>query len=214
MEALAQERLQRIAPTYGAVERFIERRVFGPWRARIWSLVTGQRVLEVAVGTGSNMPYYPPGVHVTAFDISGARVERARQRAQLLGLDVDLRVMDAEHLELPSAAFDTVVATWVLCSVPNPLSALRELSRVCKPEGQVLLLEHVRIDGPIIGRLMDWFDPLAVRMGAGHINRRTVETVRQSGLAIERIETLAHRGLVKLILARVPAASCVAQEGE
>jgi len=198
------ERWQRIAPTYGTVERFIERRVFGPWRARIWSLVRGSSVLEVAVGMGSNMPYYPRGAHVTAFDINAARVERARQRAQILGLDVDLRVMDAEHLAFPAATFDTVLATWVFCSVPNPVPALRELGRVCKPDGQILLLEHVRIDTPVIGRLMDWLDPWAVRRGAGHINRHTVENVHQAGLEVERVHNLAVGGLVKLIEARVP----------
>jgi ubiquinone/menaquinone biosynthesis C-methylase UbiE len=150
------------------------------------------------------MPYYPPGVHVTAFDIDVARVERARQRAQMLGLDVDLRVMDAEQLEFRAGTFDTIVATWVFCSVPNPVPALRELARVCKPTGQILLLEHVRIDAPVVGRLMDWVDPLAVRMGAGHINRHTVENVRQAGLQTERIESLMRSGLVRLIVARVP----------
>jgi phosphatidylethanolamine/phosphatidyl-N-methylethanolamine N-methyltransferase len=214
LEALTQDRWQRIAPTYGAVERFIERRVFAPWRARVWSLVRGNDVLEVAVGTGSNMPYYPTGVRITAFDISAARVDRARQRAAILGLEVDLRVMDAEHLEFPARAFDTVLATWVFCSVPNPVPALRELGRVCRPDGQILLLEHVRIDAPVMGRLMDWFDPLAVRMGAGHINRHTVEIVRQSGLEIERVEDVNHSGLVKLIVARVRSSTHRAQEGQ
>jgi ubiquinone/menaquinone biosynthesis C-methylase UbiE len=204
LAALAQERWQRIGPTYGAGERFVERRVFAPWRARIWSLVRGSNVLEAAVGAGSNMPYYPSGVHVTAFDISPQRIDLARQRAQILGLDVDLHVMDARHLEFPAGAFDTAVATWVYCSVPDPVLALRELARVCRPGGQILLLEHVRIDAPVVGRLMDWFDPLAVRMGAGHINLRTVENVRLAGLEIERIESLAPGGLVKLIVARAP----------
>ena len=213
MEAYTLERWQRVAPTYGTVERFIERRVFGPWRSRIWSLVRGDHVLEVAVGTGSNMPFYPPGIHVTAFDISSARVGRARQRAQMLGLDVDLRVMDAERLEFPTGGFDTAVATWVLCSVPDAVAALRELGRVVKPKGQILLLEHVRVDAPVIGRLMDWLDPWAVRRGAGHINRHTVETVRQAGLEVERVEDLALDGLVKLIVAWVPSTAGAGQEG-
>jgi len=195
------------------VEGWVERRIFAPWRARIWSLVRGSNVLEAGVGTGANMLYYPRGVHVTAFDINPARVERARQRAQILGLDVDLQVMDAEHLDFPTGTFDTVVATWVFCSVPNPVPALRELARVVKPGGQILLLEHVRIDRPIIGRLMDWFDPLAVRMGAGHINRHTVENVRQGGLEIEPVENLTSNGLVKLIVARPPSAARVPEEG-
>jgi phosphatidylethanolamine/phosphatidyl-N-methylethanolamine N-methyltransferase len=213
VDALTLERWQRIAPTYGAVERFIERRVFGPWRARVWSLVRGSNVLEVGAGTGPNMPYYPSGVQVTATDVSAPRIERARQRAQHLGLQVELRVMDAQQLDFPAATFDAAVATLVFCSVPDPVQGLRELRRVVKPGGQVLLLEHVRIDRPVVGRLMDWLNPLTVRLSGENFNRRTVENVRRAGLEIERAHDLAPAGLVKLIVARPPSPPHLAQEG-
>jgi ubiquinone/menaquinone biosynthesis C-methylase UbiE len=186
------------------LERLVERRVFGPWRARIWSLLRGQHVLEVGAGTGPNLPYYPPGVHVTAVDVSALRIERARQRAQRLGLQADLRVMDAQQLDFPAATFDAAVATLVFCSVPDPVAGLRELARVVKPGGQVLLLDHVRIDRPVVGRLMDWLNPLVARLTGENFNRRTVDNVRRAGLEIERVEDLVRSGLVKLIVARVP----------
>ena len=100
------------------------------------------------------------------------------------------------------------VATFVFCSVPDPERSLRELARVVKPDGRIELLEHVRIDRPqLIGKLMDWLDPLVVRVMGAHINRRTAEVVRQSGLEIEEVEDLAPLGLVKLITAWRPSSN-------
>ncbi len=195
-------RYNRIAPIYDRMEAIIERRAFRGWRKWLWSMVDGSRVLEVGVGTGKNIPYYPPGIRVTAVDLSEKMLERARRRAQELDIEVDLRLMDAQRLEFPGGAFDTVVATFVFCSVPDPVQGLRELGRVLKPGGQIVLLEHVLVDRPVVGKLMQLLDPLVVRLMGVHIKRRTVENVKKAGLHIEQVEELASGGLVKLIVAR------------
>jgi len=192
--AATKARYNRLAPVYDQMEFLAERR-FGPWRERLWSLVLGTQVLEVGV-------YYPEGVQVTAIDLSDKMLAQARQRAAREGVDVELREMDAQALSFEDDSFDTAVATFVFCSVPDPQRGLRELGRVVRPEGHILLLDHVRIDRPIVGSLMDLLNPLVVRIVGANINRRTVENVRRAELIIERVEDLAVMGLVKLIVAR------------
>jgi ubiquinone/menaquinone biosynthesis C-methylase UbiE len=187
------------------MEGLSERR-FHPWRANLWSQVPGQRVLEVGVGTGKNMPFYPAGISITGIDLTPGMLQRAQKRAADLGLNskVDLHLGDVQELDFSNAVFDSAVATFVFCSVPDPVLGLRELKRVVKPSGRVLLLEHTRSPNPFWGAAMDFFNPLVVRMMGANINRRTMENVRLAGLEIERVEELGMGGIFKLIVARVP----------
>ncbi len=198
--AATRARYDRIAPLYDFVEALVERYRFSDWRERAWSLVAGPRVLEVGVGTGKNVPYYPPGVHVTGVDLSARMLTRARKRTAHREPPVTLLQMDAQALDFPDDAFDSGIATFVFCSVPDPILGLREMARVVKPGGQIVLLEHVRSESPLLGRLMDWLDPLVAWLMGPHISRRTVENVRRAGLTIERVKDLDTGGIVKLIV--------------
>ena len=198
-------RYQRIAPVYDFMEALVERR-FLDWRQRLWSLAQGPSVLEVGVGTGKNMPFYPAGISINGIDLTPAMLERARNRLQNIGLQdrVTLQLGDVQALDFPDASFDTAVATFVFCSVPNPVLGLREMKRVIKPGGRVMLQEHMRSPSSVVAALMDLLNPLVVRLMGANINRRTVENVQKAGLELEQVEDLGMGGVFKLIVARAP----------
>lgn len=159
-------------------------------------------MLEVGVGTGKNMPYYPASVDIPAIDLTLGMLERAKKQAAGLNLDVDLHLGDVQALDFPDDTFDDVTATFVFCFVPNPVLGLQEVARVLKPGGRLLLLERARSTHPRIDARMDVLDPFVVRLMGLHIHRRTVENVRRSGLQIERVEELGTGSIFKLIVAQ------------
>ena len=202
--AATRARYQRIAPFYDLMEILPEKRYI-PWREHLWSMVVGPKVLEVGVGTGKNLPFYPPGMEITAIDLTPGMLDRAKKRAIESGLDVDLRIGDVQNLEFPNDTFDTVLATCVFCSVPDPVIGLEEVLRVTKPGGRGLFIEHVRSENLLLGALMDLVNPLVVRMMGPNINRRTVQNVQLAGLEISEIENLGMGDIFKLIAARKPS---------
>lgn len=152
-------------------------------RHRVLSGATG-RVLEVGIGTARNAAHYPTGVRVAGIDLSAAMLDRARRRVAHSGVVDGLVLGDAQQLPYPDATFDTVTATCVFCSVADPVAGLREVRRVVKPTGQVLLLEHVRPRNRVLGWLFDLLSPLTRRLFGPSINRRTEENVAVAGLRV------------------------------
>jgi len=169
----------------------MERLRFASWRIRLRDRIKGKAILEVGVGTGKNFIYYPDGMKVTAIDLSPRMLERAKKRAWALGLDVKILEMDVQHLVFPDHTFDTVFATFVFCSVPDPVKGLQELRRVCKEGGRLLLLEHMRPMDPFLGRVFDLLNPIVVRMMGANINRMTMDNIRMAGWKILVEENLS-----------------------
>ena len=132
-------------------------------------------------------------------------LERARVRAERTGAAVELIEADAQALPFPDATFDAAVATFVFCSVPDPVLGLGELRRVLVPGGQLLLLEHVLSHKPVLRPVMRLLNPLMVRVSGANIDRETAENVRRAGFVNLRVEDL-WLDVVKLIEARVPVA--------
>ena len=195
-----QEVYDRASSRYDFTTRPMEFFVLGRLRRRLWDQAQGQRVLEVGVGTGSSVPHYPAQSRMVAVDLSPGMLFRAVKRADRLGRQVDFVLADAERLPFRAGVFDTVAATCVFCSVPDPVQGLSELRRVSQPEGKTLLLEHVRARNPLLGKVMDWLNPLAMRFSGVNINRDTVSNVKRAGLAIEREDSF-WMSIVKMLRA-------------
>lgn len=198
---VTQSRYDRVAPIYDLMESPMEAFLARDWRELIWSKVEGDKVLEVGVGTGKNISYHPKESQVTAIDISEGMLNRASRKAKRAGSEVELLRMDAQEMDFEDDLFETTIATFVFCSVPDPVKGLREINRVTEPDGQVLLLEHMRPETELPGRLFDLLNPITLRLLGVNINRRTVENVEKSGLEIEEVKHLTTRGIVKLIVA-------------
>lgn len=199
--AAIKKRYDRIAPYFDGMEAVMEGLFFKSWRKRLWAKVDGHHILEVGVGTGKNFDYYPPDARITAIDFSDKMLMQARHKQDRKMAHVELDLMDVQSLYFADNSFDTVIASFVFCSVPAPVKGLKELYRVCKPGGQVLLLEHVLSSKPLLAWLMNLLNPVVVRMFGANINRNTVKNVKSCGFAAVRVDE--HSGdLIKLIEAR------------
>src|SRR5713226_6059221 len=194
---------ERLAPRYDKDITFFEKVLFAGGREWVCSQAKGD-VLEIAVGTGRNFAYYPPDVRLTGIDLSASMLNIARQRADQLGRQVDLRVGDAQALEFADETFDTVVSTLSLCSIPDDRKAISEAKRVLRPGGRLLLLEHVaspRWPVRTVQQLLDW---ITVRTVGDHLVRDPLAHVQAQGFEVERIERLKW-GIVERVTASKPA---------
>jgi len=198
---LIRKRYDRLAPFYDLLEAPVERFRFSSWRNRLTDRVIGKQALEVGVGTGKNLRYYPSNVKVTAIDVSPRMLDKSGKRAEALGIKVDLKLMDAQALKFPDDRFDTVFATFVFCSVPDPVLGLKELRRVCRPAGRLLLLEHMRPENPFLGLVFDALNPLVVRLIGANINRKTINNIHSAGWTVETVRDLSS-DIVRWIEAR------------
>ncbi len=205
-EAQNAQRIRAWSKQAGSYDRLIgwwERRMFGEDN-RPWACDRAQgRVLEVAVGTGLNLPFYDAGVSLVGVDLSPEMLQIARRRADDVGRDVDLREGDAHDLDFEDASFDSVVSTFSLCNIPDIDQALREMHRVLRPGGRLILVDHVRSSVRPVLWVQKVAELLTVRMDGDYLTRRPSQNVERQGFQIIERERFAW-GVVERLVAVKP----------
>ncbi len=177
------EKYDRFAPWYDWVEGVPDLLGVRRLRRRLLRQASG-KVLEVAVGTGKNLQYYPRGCRIIGIDVSREMLNVARERAAKLSMEVSPLLADAEALPFSDKSFETIVSSLSTCTFPNPVNALREMARVCKPAGRILLVEHGRSNREWLARWQDRHaDQFAKPLGC-HWNREPLELARKAGLKV------------------------------
>ena len=190
------------AKTYDRTVGLGERLLVGDLRRRFGAMLTGE-TMEVAIGSGLNLPFYTDAVpRAVGMDLSPGMLAEARVRADKLGREIELVEGDAEAIPFPAASFDTVGISLALCTVPDPERALRELVRICRPGGRIVLLEHVRAPSPLVSLPQRILSPLQERALGCHLARPTLDTARAMGLDIEDVAT-RFAGVFRLAVTRV-----------
>lgn len=200
------ERLRRYwdkhSGSYDKQMTFLDRKVFGDTRSWICGQAGGD-TLEVAIGTGLNLPLYPEDVRLTGIEWSPAMLNLARRQAASLGREVDLREGDAQALDFPDESFDTVVCTFSLCAIPDDRRAIAEMVRVLRSGGVLLLSDHVAASAWPVRMAQRLIELVTVPLGGEHFLRRPIEQLSDHGLAVERHDRFK-LGIVERLAARKP----------
>lgn len=180
-------RYNRISKVYDSLESPMEVMAMGKWRKKLIDRIEGERVLEVGIGTGKNLTYYPDTLEITGIDFSKNMLEKARNKIKNKK-NIKLIEMDAQNMEFEDNIFDTVVTSCVFCSVPDPIKGLKEIRRVCKDNGKIIMLEHMRSNNELVGKFMDIINFIPLNVWGANINRRTIENLKKAGFKEEDIE--------------------------
>lgn len=190
----------REARKYDQGMDFWEKRLFGP-EHRSWacSRAVGD-TLEVAIGTGLNLPYYPLGVRLTAIDLTPEMLTQAQSRARNIGRHIDLREADAHDLPFADASFDTAISTYAMCSVRDVERVVAEMKRVLRPGGRLILVDHIRSSVKPLYWLQRAYEFVPSRTKGEYMTRRPLLHVTASGLEIEASDRL-RAGVIERLVA-------------
>jgi phosphatidylethanolamine/phosphatidyl-N-methylethanolamine N-methyltransferase len=167
--ALEERQVRRAYDFYSPVYDFLFKKIFEPGRiaaVRLLGKAPRGRILEVGIGTGLNLPFYPPGTHLVGIDLSEGMLRKAEEKVQDLRIEnLVLKVMDAAAMDFADDEFDATLATYVISAVPDPVAVLREMRRVTKPGGTIVILNHFRSKNPVMRRIEDALAPVCAHLG-------------------------------------------------
>ncbi|WP_425320377.1 class I SAM-dependent methyltransferase [Neobacillus soli] len=166
----------------------LEKRKFNRIRKELLSKATGN-VLELGAGTGINFPFYEGVEKVIAIEPNQHMIERSLSKLKQSVVPIEMVQASAEELPFEADTFDTVVATLVFCTIPNPEKAILEMKRVCKSEGKILLFEHVKMENRFLSTLQNWLTPVWKKVCDGCcLNRDTMNLLKNYHISITKVQ--------------------------
>lgn len=192
----------RAAWYYDAFDYYWERKHYRAIRPTLFAGLTG-RILDAGVGTGRNVAYYEPDATVTGIDLSPTMLARAERRRARAGRDVELLEMDVRRMAFADDTFDAIVSTFLFCVLDDDdqLPALKELARICKPTGEIRLLEYSYSKQPIPRLVMKLWTPLVGYLYGARFDRNTEQYAADAGLNLVELRHL-HADIIKLLVLR------------
>ena len=195
------EKYSRISHIYDTFEHPIERVLFQKLRTKAISYAQ-KNTLEVGVGTGKNLPYYDPDIILKAIDFSSGMLKVAHRKQKNVKVKhLKLYKMDVQQLAFDSNSFDTIVSTFVFCTVPDPIAGLKEVYRVLKPSGTAIFLEHMKSHYGLVNIPLYVMNVFSTRILGTSMVRQTQKNIELVGFTIESVEKKT-LDIVRLIIAR------------
>ena len=177
-----QKKYDRFSYFYDFLENTIEKNKFSNWRKNLLENLEGN-ILEIGVGTGKNLKYYNKNTKVTGIDLSLKMLNKAKQKLdKLKNKNITLKQMDAQNLKFKLNSFDYVVCTFVLCSVPDPVKVVKNMKKVCKTNGKILMLEHAKSKHFVIKVFQHIHNPITKTLFGFNVNRDTIGNIKKAGL--------------------------------
>jgi phosphatidylethanolamine/phosphatidyl-N-methylethanolamine N-methyltransferase len=199
---MTSDQIEKVYDRYAGIYDFIFKSSFNTGRKmapQMLDLFTGAKLLEVGVGTGLSIPHLPEDIQITGIDISDKMLQKATERVKKLGREnVELHRMDATNLSFEDDSFDRVLAAYTISTVTDPVQVVREMTRVCKPDGCILFLNHFIHEEPLVGFVEKALSPLCSKMGfRTDLNLSTL--LQETNLQLECIEKIDPSGNWKAV---------------
>lgn len=197
-----QAKWDRLAPRFDTMAAKGAEERWAPFKSKLFANMDG-KILFLALGTGLDIPFFPPGKDITAIDISPKMLDEAKDRVAAYDGKLTAEVMDVHEMTYPPESFDQVYTSCTFCSVPNPVEGLKALRRVLKPGGKLFMFEHTGSRWYPFKPMMDFMTILTRRIGPD-MNRTTVANVRAAGFRITEVDNI-FLDVVKTIKAVKPS---------
>ncbi|MDP6977743.1 MAG: class I SAM-dependent methyltransferase [Myxococcota bacterium] len=202
MDLATKAKWDKAAPNFDLMSGYGPEKRWEPYKRAFFSQMGDGKILFLAVGTGLDIPFFPPGKHIVGIDISDKMLEKAQPRVEAYQGDLETRHMDVHHLDYPDGHFDQVFTSCTFCSVPQPIEGLKALRRVLAPGGELHMFEHTGSKVFPLSLMMTFMTQLSKRVGP-EMNRDTVSNVEAAGFTSIRVEPV-YLDVVKTIHAMAP----------